>query len=608
MKNYLILLLFLTFQIVFGQSAAPLVKIGDYEISQEEYKFRFELSPRAGGSADNITQKEQFLYTLISEKLWALEAANTNLINDQYLKNYLSIIEKMYVRDALFNEEIQNKIVITKEEIEKDLTKINAELEIKFLFSENKNEIDSLYEILLKGENFDSLLTLRPEKREQQENIKVVYGQVDAEKENILFSLSENNYSIPIKENIGWVIYYLNSTSPSPLVSEMDNEKKQKAVKEVLENRKKKFLFDNYIKDLYGNQVINVDKDLFRKLLGVLTEVIFKKCASSDCDKNEKLILYESDFLKIKSYFSDKELKTNYVKFVDNPVNLNYFLDNLSFNEFRVEAVSEKLIERALNGCNREFITLELITRDAYIKNYGSGKLAQSELNLWRDNYLSQSLKNRFIDSARVSDDEAYEYFLKSKNDSSNALKLKVIELYTKDLQIVEIVLNKISEGEDFRKLAAQFSERKNAENFNYELTLKNYNDFPEIREAASSLNIGELGGPVKIGNGYSIFQLIEKENFTDIFADTFETEKENIKQKLFYEKIGSIIKRKTIELAKKYNLEVNEDLLNKVKTTEINALVYRHFGFGGRILAAPFLNMFYEWYEDYKKEISGPL
>ena len=39
-----------------------------------------------------------------------------------------------------------------------------------------------------------------------------------------------------------------------------------------------------------------------------------------------------------------------------------------------------------------------------------------------------------------------------------------------------------------------------------------------------------------------------------------------------------------------------------------IKPRLYRHFGFGGRILAAPFLNMFYEWYEEYQKEIDKTL
>lgn len=606
MKRHSIILLMsiiLSFRAIPAQTKNPLAKFGDKEISQQEFKYRYELSPRAGAAKDIQTQKEQFLYTLISEKLWALEAKSLGFENDEYLKNYLKIIESLYVRDALFKEEIESKVTINQDEINSDLKKIKDQLEINFLFSTSKAEIDSLYKKLNNGVNFELLLAGRTEADEQKETIKIVYGQLESYKENILFNLQPGEFSRPVEENIGWVIYYLKSKMNSPLVAGMDFNKKLKSVKEVIENRKKQILFNEFVKNIYGDENINADKILFQKLYENIKSAVFQKCELSNCNKTEKQILYDSDFRKIKSAFTKEELELSFIKFEENPVNLNYFIDHLAFNEFQIQSVDEELIGRVLNSKIKEFITLELITREGYKRNLNSGEELQNALNLWRDNYLSQLLKNHFIDSAKVSDDEAYQHFVKSKNDSTLTTKINILELLTDSLSVVEDVLNKIAEGADFRELAIKHTIRERVKNNNGEFGLFSVDEYPELGSYASNLKIGEFGGPIELKEGFSIFQIIEKEEMKENFTNSFEEEKDLIKEKIFYEKMDRIIKSKTKEFAKKYNLEVNESLLNQIKTTEINVLIYRHFGFGGRILAAPFLNMFYEWFEEYQKE-----
>jgi len=604
----LLLLIILNYQVITAQNKNPLAKFGDNKISQNEFKLRFELSPRPGSANDIQTQKEQFLYTLISEKLWALEAKSLGLESDNYLKNYLRIIESLYVRDALFKEEIENKVKVTQEEINSDLKKINNQLNIKFLFSTSKVEIDSLYEKLNSGSEFDSLLAGRREAGEQKESVKIVYGQLESYKENILFDMVPGTYSQPVKENIGWVIYYLVDKTGSPLITGMDTNKKIKSVKEVIENRKKQLLFGEFVKLIYGDQNIPADKKLFQKLYENIKSAVYHKCELISCNKSDKLILYESDFKKIKSSFKKEELESPFVMFEDNPENLNYFIDHLTFNEFKIQSVDEEVMVSVLNSKVREFITLELLTREGSKRNLNSGEEIQYALELWRNNYLSQLLKNHYIDSAGVTDDEAYQYFIKSKNDSSLTTKLNIIELLTDSLSVIDNVLDKVYAGYDFRELAVQHTKREKVKNNNGEFGLFSVEEFPEIGTYASKLQVGEFGGPIKLEEGYSVFQLIQKEEVKDLFSDSFEAEKQIIKEKLFYEKFEKILKSKTKELAKKHNLVVNESLLQQIKTTEINVLVYRHFGFGGRILAAPFLNMFYEWFEEFHEEIDKTL
>ena len=59
----------------------------------------------------------------------------------------------------------------------------------------------------------------------------------------------------------------------------------------------------------------------------------------------------------------------------------------------------------------------------------------------------------------------------------------------------------------------------------------------------------------------------------------------------------------KTVELAKKYGVKVNESTLHKLDAVNLNMLVYRFMGFGGRILAVPIDPMFADWVEAWQKD-----
>jgi hypothetical protein len=69
------------------------------------------------------------------------------------------------------------------------------------------------------------------------------------------------------------------------------------------------------------------------------------------------------------------------------------------------------------------------------------------------------------------------------------------------------------------------------------------------------------------------------------------------IKTQLELNKLQNILTEKTIEYAKKYSYEINEQLLDKLELSELNTFTYKLIGFGGRIAAFPITIPMYEWY-----------
>jgi hypothetical protein len=84
-----------------------------------------------------------------------------------------------------------------------------------------------------------------------------------------------------------------------------------------------------------------------------------------------------------------------------------------------------------------------------------------------------------------------------------------------------------------------------------------------------------------------------ENPNATD---KSFDELKEKIKSGLYFSELENIYIDKTVNLAQKYGVSVNLDVLNSTNVTNVEMMVYRKLGFGGQITAVPFSQPFFKW------------
>jgi hypothetical protein len=80
---------------------------------------------------------------------------------------------------------------------------------------------------------------------------------------------------------------------------------------------------------------------------------------------------------------------------------------------------------------------------------------------------------------------------------------------------------------------------------------------------------------------------------------------KDKVKMELQYQKFSKLITDKTIELANKYSVEINQELLESLEVTNTTSVFYRYLGFGGRILAVPMTIPNYDWVKPWLEQKS---
>jgi len=562
-----------------------LVKSDNFEILEEEFKVRFELTPKVKTGSDINEEKTNFLLTLAAEKLWVSEILAKGNYNKENLEQYLLNIERFYVRDAYFKDQIADKVVITNEEIQKELEYYRSIFYFNFLYSDNKSEIDSLYLELTKGISIDSLLINRDELKEQLSPVQVEYSQMNIEMEEKLFSLKISEFTNPIEVDNAWVIYQLRDKKSKGLSNQEFNDAYQKSSNRLRE-KKTKALYEIFIKDFYKDKKGRAEEKEFKLLVNKLSEVIQKKKENID---EKKIILYYEDILRINNDIENSILENPLLFVGEKEISLKEFIHYLAFKNFEIEKSNLANLPFVLNNYIRKFIELEFLYIEAKAKGYDNLPAVQKELEFWRDNYLAQLYKNEITASVKTE-------FEKNQNLNNDLVtEVKIIEAVTDDLGIVNKIFASIDSGNDFENTLKEININLKTPQFssNEYIPLVRTGSYKEI---ISGMKIGEVIGPLNVSGGYSIIKLLDRR---EIKSDSLS---QLLREQNLFNEMENVLEEKTAKLAVKNNIKFNFDSLNKVKVNDVRMIVYRKFGFGGALNAVPFVNQFYEWKSVYDK------
>jgi peptidyl-prolyl cis-trans isomerase C len=572
--------------------------IGNDFITKDEFVERYELTPQlnAGMLGAQESLKKEFLYSLVAEKLWALEAESMGLNKSELITSAYKAIEKMYVRDALYREEILDKVHISDEYLAEAFQRSAKILNLNYIFSTDINEIDSIYEQLKSGIDFYSILLSRPESKLQETPYAVSYGQMDKSVEDKLYNLKLGEITKPVKAPNGLYIFKLLSIQEKTIEDSQQATAEEKYVMKVAKQTIIDSLYKEFFSKFFKDVKAETNKELLLQLSDLVIESLRNGSQKDNLTSNDKIYLTSDDLYDIEADLGSEKLNAVFIKLDDQPETLDDFLQELAIEKFYVDSLDNDHIRGRLNYYSRKFIEHELFAREGYKRGLQNLPEVRREIEIWKSFYLSEALRKQIIDSINVTNEEVVEYYREKGIDTLFNTEVKIVELLTDDLDIIKTVLDELNEGADFRKLAVKYTIRKEAKNNNGELGYFNIDEYGEIGKKAATMNIGEMYGPIKVPEGYSLFELVDKKEMTDLPTNNYEQERLRIIEEIKNKKYNEMIINRTVEFANKYNIQINEEILNSIEVLNTTTVVYRIFGFGGKLLAVPMTYPNYNW------------
>ena len=587
------------------QNEDVVASVGTEVITEDDFIKRYELTPQlnAGMIGSEEAAKKEFLYSLIAEKLWALEAKSIGLDKADLIASTYRAIEKMYVRDALYREEILDKVELTNEYLTQAFQRSSKILNLNYIYSENYKEIESIYQQLKDGANFYTIMLQRPESKLQEMPYTVSYGKMDKGVEDELYSLKLGEITAPIKAPNGWYVFKLLSIQQKVIENSEQAQAEEKNVLKIA----RQTVIDSLYKEFFTKFFNNVNAETNKELLLDLSDLVFEKLQQrsqlDSISENDKIYLSSDDLYDIEADLGSEKLNAVFIKLDGEPETIDDFLQELAIEKFYADSLDIDHIRGRLNYYVRKFIEHELFAREGYKRGLQNSSEVKRDTDMWKSYYLSEALRKVMIDSIEVTEGELKDYTTSANLDSELNVEVKIIELLTDDLDIVKLILDKLENGAEFQELAVKYTIREEAKNNNGELGYFNINEFGEIGVKAAQMQIGEMYGPIKVSEGYSLFELVDRKEIMKLPADNYEIEQEQIKIELKNKKYYDMMINKTVELANKYNIKIDEQVLSSTEVLNTTTVIYRIFGFGGKLLAVPMTFPNYNWFKLWKQQ-----
>ena len=602
MKSYLTLFIItlINLSLYAQQDNSIVAQIGKDKITARDFKLRFELSPYIPDDKymykDSV--KYDFLYSWVAEKLWANEAERFGIDKTEKFNFYFKPIEELFVRDALFKKEVEDKVKLSADDINSGITKSQSKLSTQAIYTNDSTAIWDFYSQLKSSNNFDSLLSFNHQL--STKDIEVSLGSLmDEEIEDSLYSLGISQNTQPIHSEIGWVIFLLKNKIFSPV--DLSDKKFINDMKKTIRNRRIQIRYKEYLNEILAGTKIDLNPESFKLIFDLIWNKI--KNNAPQVDSVNYFEVRESDFESIINNTAKNDLSKTLFSLHDKNVDIESFLGQFAFDGFNVEQLDSLAVLNKLSYRAKHFVENQLITEEGYKQKLNLNPEVRNELAKWKENYLAQSYYNMVLDSINIKDSDVHEFYLNEFVNASNIKLVNVRLVSLKNLDEVSNVLDSLKNGKDFGDVIRKFGSTDSLVNGNGETGLRPVLMLGYIGKLALDLKLNEVYGPVQRNNAYTIMQVIERKDTNDSLKFAFEEVKNKLKDELRIKKLKERLKGTTASLSEKYDVKIFNNVLDQVQTSSIPMFVHRLMGFGGRIAGVPVLTPFSGWIQNSEKK-----
>jgi parvulin-like peptidyl-prolyl isomerase len=558
-------------------------------IDEQDFLFRYEMTPYPRKHLDEFQDniKMEFALSIIAEKLFAFEGSkNKDVLESDALKYLFPRMRSIILRDALYREVIFNPTRAKDDEIKKEYIKGLSKYKVVILSFENENLSKKFFEKFKRNEPLEKILQRAAENNIDTTTKIIEYGDLDIELENQLYKLDVGDISPVVISDKKWHIIIVKDVEININPTEAEKERVYGKVKSVMEGRKEEELKEKYLKQFFKDKKASSDG----KILALFSRWLANKILLTQTESDSSAILFTYQFIReANEALSDEIMSAPFIFVGDRSYSLKEFLYDLIYIQnlaLKKNAVSN--IAAILNAKIKYFIENEFLALEAERKKLDTKKEVKKDINLWRDFYLAEVYKLKLKNEINI---EESKYVKPEEKDSLKRKLFHLREIFSTNFEDISNALDEIKKGVDFKDAAKRYNKREETLKSDGELIFYDYL-FPELAKVAENMSPGEIFGPIENSNGYSIIKLIDKKEY----AIERESDKEK-KLRIWNEIYAEKLEKKAAELAKKYNLKIFEKSIKEIKTTKVNVVSYRFYGFGGRTIAVPFVSPFWNWY-----------
>lgn len=209
-----------------------------------------------------------------------------------------------------------------------------------------------------------------------------------------------------------------------------------------------------------------------------------------------------------------------------------------------------------------QIVTQTLILSFGFDQKYDQEATFSDKINEMVDRYVYDAFVAKEInENLDPTDEELLEFYESNKAEKyMDNRKVQVREIFVKDSLLAVDLKKRVDAGEMIDILAGRYSERKATKENRGELPPFQEGRYGQMGKKAFTMAVGEIAGPIKLGNGYSIIKL---ENILPEGPKPYSKVKGRVRTEI----LGDLRKKRNTqvynELLKDYPVEVNYSAVN---------------------------------------------
>ena len=493
-----------------GKKEKFVAKVGEFTITQSEFKDQFIARHRAQEKAEQQTYRERldFLNTIIDQKLMLADAYRKGLDKkEEILEAQKTQQERVAVQEILFEKEIIEKI-ITEAMLKEYYDFSNEELHARHILiridnqddstsiAKAKNEADSLYQLLADGTEFAELAMQASDDVTNAPDggdlgfFKWGDGRMSEDFHRQVFAMKIGEICQPIRLPYGFHIIELLERKP---VQQKPFAEEKAAIKEVLRRSKMAEI----------REAATVYLDTLKSEAGLVIyddslEYVFAKISEPGNPHNISLF----------TNFSEEERKM--------------MIASWPSGDITVADLDEKIGGRGAGAFNKSedlkqvidaIVIPDMLTLRAKEKGVYNDPKAVEAGKAALENMMMREIKKLEVDDKINFDDETLmNYYENHKNKYMTEEQVSVREALVEDEALAKDILAKGKRGENFKRLAKKYTTRASSQQKNGLLGPFQKKRHGRIGREAFKLQENEFcKQPVRMGNKFSVFQVEER-------------------------------------------------------------------------------------------------
>lgn len=532
-----------------------IARVGKEEITVDDFKSYLENIHYTYTSAqEEFDRKRQMLDTLVVIRMLVQAAYEKGLDKSEEIARIILANKDKFLLDVLYDKNIVQKSPVSDAEMQDFWNHLEYKVRASQILMKTLDSAQLIVSKLTAGENFDQLAydySADPAaKRNRGDLGYFTWGAFPpqlADFEQAIFKLEPGEVSPPVKTPYGYHIIKLVDRQSNDMRGPY-NEMKEDLYNRVVGQKRMK-LMQEYLDELKKKYPITVDR------------------TTCDYVLHKREQLYPPQLLASlpKNDFDDTQLDRNERELVmatwaGGPVTLYEYLTLA--RQSQVPAVLRPEFDQtdSLASFIYQIKLNDILVYEANQTGIENDELYKKKIKMFKEWTMADVMRNDSIPHQPVPDDAGVrKYYDDHPEEFTNPAKVHVYEILMSDELQAAKLAKSIKSLEEFKKMAAKYTERPAQRGKDGDLQYIERKWFPEVFDLAWKTPVGAIGGPVVTVGRYSIFYVVDK---MDAELKDFIPVKRDIMQKLASQQRIEDFQQWVKERKASMTISTNEDVL----------------------------------------------